>query len=50
MAAATAQTRPDPKECLWQVWKGVPCGGDFNSSQTADVVVIELSLGSWSRL
>ena len=26
MTAATAQTRP-PEECLWQVWKGVPCGG-----------------------
>ena len=27
-----------------------PVGGKFNSSQTANVVVIEQSLGSWSRL
>ena len=27
LTAATAQTRP-PEEYLWQVWKGVPCGGD----------------------
>ena len=27
LTAATAQTRP-PEECLWQVWKGVPSGGD----------------------
>ena len=27
LTAATAQTRP-PEEYLWQVWKGVLCGGD----------------------
>ena len=50
MTAATAQTRP-PEECLWQVWKGVPCGGEIISSQTATVVVaIKQSLGSWSHM
>ena len=49
LTAATTQTRP-PEECLWQVWKGVPCGG-INSSQTATiVVVVKQSLGSWSSM
>ena len=49
VAAATVQTRPS-KVYLWQVWE-VPSGGwEINSSQTATIVVVKQSLGSWSHL
>ena len=48
LTAATAQTRPS-KVCLWQVWE-VPSGGEIDNSQTATMVVIKQSLGSWSHM
>ena len=49
VVAATAQTRPS-KVYLWTVWV-VPSGwGKINSSQTATIVVVKQSLGSWSHL
>ena len=47
MAAATAQTRPF-KVYLW--WSEKFLVGEINSSQTATIVVIKQSLGSWSHL
>ena len=35
---------------LWQVWVVPSGGGKINSSQTATIVVIKQSLGSWSHL
>ena len=49
LTAATAQTRPS-EECLWQVCEVPSGGGEINSSQTATVVVVKWSLGSWSHL
>ena len=35
---------------LWQVWGGYQVGEKTDSSQTAAIVVIKQSLGSWSHL
>ena len=49
LAAATAQTRPS-NGVLVAGLGGNQMGGKTNSSQTATIVVIKQSLGSWSHL
>ena len=49
VAAATAQTRPSNSVPMAGLG-GFPGGGKTDNSQTATIVVIKQSLGSWSHL